>query len=397
MSSTVEDRLRTAARDVNHAAESIPDRDSPKMQRSPVLAVAAGVLGVLVLAMPLFLTGGGNGAEGVAIAPPTSATEQLDPDVPAGPQEDGGPVLSEVRDYWSLQGTLESVGSEPGWLCPSRPNSGYTFPVEGSAVPPELLFDLPEQEPIGEMNRDSGPTCDQLPALTLLAFTEAPRLDTTAGVAFWPSLTRFEDECPPESCSVVGSPEEDGSDTTPLEELTINDRPALLFNHVGTYRLWWEDQAGVPLYSVASGVTREELLSLAEAATVDPFDHLVSIPETLPAGLEIVERAPGAGVWQESLSHEVKYRIEDEDIHVGLSRTGALGRLDTAYTRHASNVGFSDLVGVGDSTGVWIPEGGNFLFFMTDDGVLVSVEGAGSKEQAVEIAEGLVFGGNQTG
>ncbi len=391
MSSTVEDRLRAASSDVHRAAESLPSRGSPRLRRSPAVAVAVGVLGVALLALPIVLTLGGDPPSSASLAPSASEDQLPTSDIPADLLEEAGPVLSDVRDYWSLQGTLESVGSEPGWLCPPRPNTGYSYPVDGSSVPSEILFHIPGEPPVTEGFSDSGPTCDQPPALTLLAFSDRSKLDTTAGLAIWPSLTRFEDECPPESCSAVGSPGE-GTDTSPLEEVTINDRPALLFSYVGTYRLWWEDATGVPLYSVASGVTREELLSVAEAATVDPVDHLVSVPESLPAGLVMVERGPSLGIWQESFGHGQKFRIDDADIHVDVTSSVATGRLDTPYTRHAFNVGFSDLVAVNATVGVWIPEGGNHLFFTPAEGVLVSVEGAGSADQAIDIAERLVFG-----
>ncbi len=234
----IDERLREASRDVHRAADTIADRPLPRQsRRGPVIAAAAGVAIVIAIGVPAVMTPG-PADPGAALstpvpldsAPPSEpAATWVEPKVSSEDLGEEAEMPEEVRAYWALQGTLESVGSEPGWLCPAKPNTGYSFVVDASDLPPDLIIELPGQTPVESYFRDDGPICNQPPSLVLMAFTDQTQSEATAGMAVWPSITRFDDWCPPDSCSVVGSPEEGTVEPSPLEDLTINSQPARLF------------------------------------------------------------------------------------------------------------------------------------------------------------------------
>jgi hypothetical protein len=386
---TVDERLREASQDVHQAAAQLNDRQLPDRphRRSVLVAVSAAAF-VLVLAVPVVLIRG-QGANGslstIASQEPTATPATTGT---ADESPDSSSVPDEVRAYWSLEGTLESVGNEPGWLCPAKLNVGYSSIVTASDIPAELSVELAEQAPVESYFRDEGPVCNQPPGVVMLAFADQTGSAATAGMTVYPSLTRFEDTCPPGSCSVEGSPQEGLVDPSPLDDLTINGQPAKLFTYAGSFQLWWVDPNGVPLYALASGLTRDQMLTLAESTTADPATHLVNIGAELPAGLQTVEQEPSVGVWESGLSRTDVYDIEGTDgTSIAISTRYNSG--ETPYARYAANVEFLELADIDGTIALWISEGGNFLSFKSATGVNVNIEGALTKEDAVQIARDL--------
>ena len=149
--------------------------------------------------------------------------------------------------------------------------------------------------------------------------------------------------------------------------------------------LWWEDPNGVPLAAKASGITRDQLVTLAESITIDPTTHAAAISTPLPAGLQVVDQTPSVGVWQSGLSRTEVYGIDGASVAIGTRFDSS----ETAYSRYAANVTFLELADLGDTKAVWFSEGGNFHFFETGEGVTVYVEGAPTKEAAAQIAKDL--------
>lgn len=363
---TVDERLREAARDAHRAAAALPDRRVSKSRRAkPLVTVAAFVL-VLAVAVPVLLLQGGEEAG------PSAAT-------PGDRNVDTSEIPQEVLDYWSLEGNLESVSDEPGWLCPPKISVGYTAIVDASAIPAALNYELPGQSPTDTYLRDDGPTCNQPAGLVMLAFAGGSQTDATAGMAVWPSTTRFEDTCPPSSCGVG---DEEGAS---LEGLTINDQPATLHTHNESFRLWWVNEGGVPLYGEASGISRAELLAAAESIEANPATHIVEMNGDIPAEMQVVEQEESLGVWEPGYWRMDVYDIDGASVAVQAQYDSG----QTPYSRFASAVSFLDLTDVSGSPAVWIPEGGNFLIFEGSDGVVVHVEGAATIEQANAVAEDL--------
>lgn len=386
---TLDERLREASRDVHQAAEQTSDRPLPdRSQPRSVLVAASAAAFVFVLAVPVVLIRGqgDNGSlSTIASHEPTATPATTGA---ADETADTSSVPDEVRAYWALEGTLGSVGNEPGWLCPAKLNVGYSSIVTASDMPAELSVELAGQVPVESYFRDEGPVCNQPPGVVMLAFTDQTGSAATAGMTVYPSVTRFEDTCPPGSCSVAGSPEEGSADPSPLDDLTINGQPTKLFTHAGLFQLWWVDPNGVPLYAQASGLTRDQMLILAESTTVDPATHLVDIGAELPAGLQTVEQAPSVGVWESGLSRTDVYDIEGTDgTSIAISTRYNSG--ETPYARYAANVEFLDLADLDGTKALWIPEGGNFLTFKSAAGVHVSIEGALTMEDAMQIARDL--------
>jgi hypothetical protein len=397
----VDTKLREASESVRQARREVKfsSRSPSRRGRSkpgPVVAVLAGMALVISIGVPAMLTTPGNDGVGDAeqsesngslpgqSVSATSVDDWVEPSISGGQLEEGGPVPPELRAYWALVGTLESVGTEPQWLCPPHPNRGYSFILDAAEVPPELAFELSGHSPVSSGTRDMGPTCEQTPALVLLAWTDQSELEATAGASVWASLTRFEDACPPGSCSFEGR-------TDHSDGLTVNGRPARLFEYQGTHELWWVDSDGVPLHGVFSGLSTDEVVSLASEIGVDPDTHLADTPTNLVAGLEVVKREPSVGVWTPTVSHDKTYEIDGTSVHVSARLADALGDASTPYTRFTSNVYFPDLIDLDETVGLWIPEGGNYLLFETDKGVKAAVEGAADKDAAVTIAQSLVF------
>jgi hypothetical protein len=362
----VDERLREAARDAHRASKQLQERRVSKSRvPRPMIAVVAFAL-VLVVAVPVVILQGGAGAG------PSAGT-------PKDRNVDASEIPREILDYWSKEGNLESIAGEPGWLCPPKPSVGYTAVVDTSGMPADLNYELPGQSPVDTYLRDDGPTCNQPPALVMLAFTDQSQATATAGMTVWPSTTRFEDTCPPGSCSV-------GDDEgTSLENLTINDEPAKLKTHNETFQLWWVDKGGVPLYSEASGISRTELLDAAESINADPASHTVDVTGEISGDMQIVEQQVSLGVWEPGYWRMDVYDIDGTSVAVEAKYDSG----QTPYSRYASAVSFLDIVEVDGSPAVWIPEGGNLLIFEGPNGVLIHVEGAPTAEQAVEIAKAL--------
>ena len=224
---TLDEKLREASRDVHHAAKQISDRPLPdrSQPRSVLVAVSAAAF-VLVIAVPVVLIRGpgDNGLLSTIASQEPTATPATTGT--AGETADTSPVPDEVRAYWALDGTLESIGDEPEWLCPAKLNVGFSSIVTASDVPAELSVELAGQAPVESYFRDEGPACNQPPGIVMLAFTDQTGSAATAGMTVYPSVTRFEDTCPPGSCSVAGGPEEGSADPSPLDDLTINGQPA---------------------------------------------------------------------------------------------------------------------------------------------------------------------------
>ncbi len=363
---TVDDRLREAARDAHRAANELPNRQMrPSRVPRPLVALAVFAL-VLVVAVPVVMLQGGAGAG------PSAST-------PDDRSLDTSEIPNEALDYWSMEGTLESIADETGWLCPPKISVGYTAVVEESVIPADLNHELPGQTPHETYLRDDGPTCNQPPALVMLAFTDQSQTAATAGMTVWPSTTRFEDTCPPGSCGV-------GDDEgTSLENLSINDQPATLHTHNESFQLWWVDEGGAPLYSEASGISRAELLAAAESMDADPTSHIVDITDEIPGDMQIVEQKESLGVWEPGYWRMDVYDIDGTSVAVEAKYDSG----QTPYSRYASAVSFLDLAEVNGSPAAWIPEGGNFLIFEGPNGVVVRIEGAATTEQAIVIAEAV--------
>ncbi len=365
----VDERLREAARDAHRAAREVAtDRLPHRMTRRPSFSVAAAAFVVVVIAIaaPLVLLSGAPGAGPSVIL--------------SGDSFDTSEVPNDVVDYWSKEGTLESVGTEPGWLCPVRPNVGYTSEVEPSAIPPELTMGLPGSTPVESFFHDDGPLCSQPPSLVMFEFADDTDTEAIAGLTVWPSLSRFEDTCPLGDCGAVDT-EEGGS----VEEVSINGKEATLSVNGDSFQLWWVDPNGVPLYANGSGILRAELLALAESFEADVTTHTVTTAVDETSGLEIVQQGPSLGVWLPGYSQTDTYEIDGLTISV----RSRFDRGLTPLARYSGGVDVLQLTDINDSAAIWIPEGGNLLEFESPGGVIVDVQGAANLEQGIAIAEVL--------
>ncbi len=107
---TIDERLKRAGRDINAATAATSNAyESPARPRRGVAfyLVAAAAVTLLIVGGPvLFITSGGSDSD------PVGAAGQ-EPGLP----EEAAPV---VQAYWALDGQLDSVGAEEGWLCPVR-------------------------------------------------------------------------------------------------------------------------------------------------------------------------------------------------------------------------------------------------------------------------------------
>jgi hypothetical protein len=335
-----------------------------------MIATAAATLVIALIGIPLLVLGGGRGPSG------TAATNRP---VSTTPTDRSEVLPSAVEDYWALQGTLESVDAEPGWLCPALPSSGYTAIVSDRDMPPEFKVSLPGREPVEVFNRDGGPVCRQPHMLVMIhADGRGPGVTTaTAGVVVWPQVTRFEDTCGA-GCSFAGGP---------IEEPIINGQPARLQLHTetGHYDLWWVDTSGTPMYAQTSGLTGERVLELVDSITVDPTTHRATVEPGVLGDLEMFSAQPSVGIWERGYWRSASYELEGSTIRIETSRDTSFD----PYARFASAIDYLDLVEVGGRPAVWIPEAGNLLRFTNPDGVRISVEGAASVEEAITLAEQL--------
>lgn len=365
---TIDERLREAARDAHRAArEAATDRIPRRTKRRPGFSVTvAAFVAVLAIAAPLILLGGNPGAG------PSGAL--------SGDSFDASGVPGELADYWSKEGTLESVSSESGWLCPIRPSIGYTSDVEPSAIPSELSVTLTGATTVDSFFHDDGPACSQPPSLILLDYADDTRTEATTGMAVWPSLARFEDTCPLGDCD-SGDNEEGAS----VDQVFINDKAATLSINRDSFQLWWIDGNGVPLYAAGSGLSRNEVLDLAETFETNVTTHTVEVTGDGTDGLEVVEQGPSRGVWLPGYSRTDTYDIDGVSITV----RSRFDRGLTPLARYSGAVSVLRLADVNGSAAVWIPEGGNHLELQLPGDVAVDIQGAANFDQAVALAEDL--------
>lgn len=364
---SIEQRLREAALDAHRAAREVAsERILWKTKARPRFAIAvAAFLVVIAIAAPLVLLRGAPGSGPSVIL--------------SGESFDTSEIPNEVVDYWSKEGTLESVGAESGWLCPVRPTVGYTSEVDPSAIPGELSMALAGSTPVESFFHDDGPLCSQPPSLVMLEFSDDTRTEATAGLTVWPSLARFEDTCPLGDCGAG-----DNEEGVFVDEVSINDDGATLSVNRDSFQLWWVDPNGVPLYAKGSGIPRAELLALAESFEADATTHTVQTTLDGTDGLEIVEQGPSIGVWLQGYSKTDIYEIDGLTISV----RSRFDRGLTPLTRYSGGVAVLQLTEVNDSAAVWIPEGGNHLEFELGD-VIVDIQGAANLDQAIALAEDL--------
>lgn len=379
---TIEDRLRKAGRDINTAvAVSSSPSESPVRSRRGVLRplIAAAAVTLVVVGGPmLFLMSDDSGVD-VGDSGVSESTSF----------EEAAPV---VKEYWALDGHLDSVGSEEGWLCPVRGPEGYTSIVAPSDVPASLMVDLPGHEAEEEFNRSDGPECHQPATMVLVDFTDSSMQKAESAIAVWPSATRWDDLCL-EGCAFSGDAE------TP----TINGQPALLHTHPGTgsIDLWWIDSSGAPMYAQASGVTSEELTALAGFMTVDLEGHSVGLAvlpdsepdpdeEPLPEVLEglfdrldHVEITPSVGVWDDGYWRGAAYFSESPGVVI----TTLFDAAFDPYAMLARSVDHAELVDVNGSVGVLVSDGFDRVTFRRDDGAVVSVDAEAAEENSVDPVE----------
>lgn len=379
---TIDERLMRAGRDINAAAAATSSTDgSPARPRRGVAfyLVAAAAVTLLIVGGPvLFLTSGGSDSGPVG----------------AGGQEPGLPeeALPVVQAYWALDGKLDSVGAEEGWLCPVRGPEGYTSMISLSEIPAPLILDLPGNDPVEEFNRSDGPECHQPATMVLIDFTDSSHLEATSAISVWPSTTRFEDRCP-DSCIFSGISE------TPR----INGRPSLLHHYPGTdtYDLWWTDSSGAPMHAEAAGVTAEELLALAGFMTVDVDKHTATLAvlpgqdptpddEPLPEVLEdLFDRLddvtiqPSVGIWDDGYWRSTAYFTNTPGVMV----TASFDDSFDPYAMLARSVDHLQLVDVNGSVGVLSVDGVSRVTFRSADGAVVSIESEAAEEDTVDPLE----------
>lgn len=387
--------LRRALNTIELQAPTGPDYDDvpilthPTNRRlyRPVLTglVAAAVVALVMLPALLIGSGGGTQSE---IQNPTPATTS-NPSTSAVSPPDDNPVQGTgnvlLDEYRALDGTLLSIGSEQGWLCPPRVNIGLIVSdsVAESELPQTLSFSLAGYAPTTTGSRDDGPICNQPPSVVMLAFEDEQTSAGIAGLTITPTLTRFEDFCPPDECQLEGGPSD-----PPLEELIINGSPAWLNTYLGDIRIWWNDSDGTPLFGEASGLTREQVLDTVGMVHTDIKDRMVEVGGSLPAGLEVVYQEPSIGVWDRGLSLARTFEVDGAQVQISTSFDSS----KTPLSWYASNVDNLELVTTGTGDALWISEGGGFLYFTTDGGVSVWIEGLPSKELALQLATNLTIG-----
>lgn len=380
---TIDDRLKRAAEDAHRAASGLEEplvrrRTSDKGFRTGLVVSMAIAATVLIIGLPALLLSPEPGND-VLTEPfpqtPTSMPESSPPETAL----DQSDIPPQVAAYWALEGTLDSVGDETGWLCPPKPNSGHTSIVPEDQIPTNLKVSLPEETPQQVFNRDAGPICRQPPVLVLMEFADSTRLSASAGVAIWPQQSRWQDLCPTEAdCSFDGGP---------IITPTINDQPAELHTHsqAGAHDLWWFDPNGVPLYAEASGISADQLVEIAEAITVDANTHQATVEGDAIPGFEVVSEEPSVGRWETAYWRALSYDIDGASVQVQT-------RSDTTFNPHAliaRNVDGLELADIGATIGVWTPAHGNLLDYKTNNDVVISIEGAPDLTTAIEIARAI--------
>ena len=289
-----------------------------------------------------------------------------------GCDPDSGVIPQEVLDYWALEGTLESVGDEPGWLCPVKGPFGYGSDLDASNVPADLKRELPDREPIRVGSGDSGPECQQPHLLVLLDPPDATSAAISAGMTVWPQIERPDDACPPENCSFDG----------PIIELTLNGEPSRLqrLQATGVYFTWWVGASGTPMYAESSGLTDTQVIAIISTIDVDPTTHRATVTDV--SGLTLVSDQPSVGTWTQGITASATYDFDGTSVSVS-------AKFDAAFDPLASFAPSTiiELVSVHDLPAVWLPAHGGFLSYEISPGVRVTIEGPATQEQAVEMAE----------
>ncbi len=293
----------------------------------------------------------------------------LDP----GLAQDSGEPMAEVLEYWALEGTLESVGEEEGWLCPSGGNVGFNAVIEPSEVPQAFKLILPDRQPSLVLNRDSGPRCVQPHLLVMLApaGTETGS-GYSAGMTVWPQTRE----------------RSGGRFGGTAEDLIINLQPARL--HLGSdghTAAWWSDGSGTRMYAETYGLPRDRVLDLINAITFEPSMHRATIdPESL-GDLDVVSDQLSVGIWGDGLWRNAVYDIDGTEISV-----------DTRYeptfdprARFAPFIWTAELVDVEGTPAVWADNGAGYAFFefVTDGGIHVTISGVLTAAQAGALAAEL--------
>jgi hypothetical protein len=374
---TIDDRLREGARDVQAAIASMEQRTLSGSSRRPQPAAAfvAVFLAVLMIGFMVVMLRGESTSSVVAHPPAQAVTT-------TSLVDDSG-IPRSLLDYWALEGTLESVGDEDVWLCPSWPSvGGYSVPVAEDSIPEEFILSLPNVEPIEVSNLAERPICRQPHVLVLFAVADGKTLESgvLAGMAVWPQVTRFNDDC----C---------GSETTmafvggPVTELTINEQPALLhlLAATGHISIWWVDASRTPMYAESSGLSQERVLELVGSINIDPVTHRAAVDADALQDLQVFSDRESVGVWERGYSRAAVYSIDGFEVVVTTSRDASFD----PYARFAPYVKDLSLVEVHDRPAVWIPVDSNFLMFGNSGGIQVVIHGSPSLEEAIALAEQL--------
>ncbi|MEE9177436.1 MAG: hypothetical protein V3U46_03305, partial [Acidimicrobiia bacterium] len=226
----------------------------------------------------------------------------LDP----GLAQDSGEPMAEVLEYWALRGTLESVGEEEGWLCPTRGNVGFSAAIEPSEIPQAFKLILPDRQPSLVLNRDSGPRCVQPHLLVMLAPADTDvGSQYVAGMTVWPQATRFEDIC--------GAGCRWGGGT--VEEPTINGQPSRFqLGSDGHSDVWWFDASGTPMYAETYGLPQDRVLDLINAITIEPNTRRATVDTEALGDLGVVSNQTSVGSWANGVSRSAVYDIDGTEI-----------------------------------------------------------------------------------
>ena len=293
-----------------------------------------------------------------------------------GCDPDSGVIPQEVLDYWALDGTLESVGDEPGWLCPVKGPFGYSSDLDFANVPADLKRELSNREPIRVGSGDSGPECQQPHLLVLLDLPDATLAATSAGMTVWPQIARPEDVCPPESCSFDG----------PIIDLTLNGEPARLqtISDAATSMIWWVDSSGTPMYAESSSLSEDRVVEIIRAIDVDPRTHRATVAAEALGSLGVVSDQASVGIWVRKLSASATYVIDGVNVGVSLDYDWVFDPI--AEFAPSTTL---ELVTVNEVAAIWIPAHGNFLMYTDRPGIRVTMHGSPTVDQAVTIAEQL--------
>lgn len=374
---TIEDRLREGARDVHAAIASMEQRTLSGSSRRPQPAAAfvAVFLAVLMIGFVVVMLRGESTSS--LVSPPPAQT------VTTTSLVDDSGIPRSLLDYWALEGTLESVGDEDAWLCPSWPSvGGYSVQVAEDDIPEEFRLSLPDVEPIEVSNWAERPICRQPHVLVLFALADGKTLASGvhAGMAVWPQVSRFNDIC----CSTETTLAFVGG---PVTELTINDHPARLHLHAetGHISVWWVDASGTPMYAESSGLSQERVFDLVGSIDIDPVTHRAAVDADALEDLQVFSDRESVGVWERAYSRAVGYSIDGFEVVVTTSRDASFD----AYARFAPYVKDLSLVEVHDRPAVWIPVDSNFLMFSNPGGIQVVIHGAPNLDEAIALAEQL--------